>query len=254
MVILAVSIVLFVVIYKKRILQQQNEIQKAKYSHQKELFEATIQVEEKERERIAKNIHDDLGALLNVIRLNNISAIKNVNNVDKVLKSLDDNKKLLNSTSEIIRSISRQLGPPTLLKLGYIEGISELCTHINNTGAFKVNFKVENNITSRFHQKIEVQLYRITQEIINNIIKHANASLINIELCMHNRALNLSITHNGYGINSTTIETLLQSSKGIGLKNIQSRVQAINGSIQYFTIGLNDSKIIIDIPLDDEKN
>lgn len=253
MVILAVSIILFVIIYKKRILEQQNDIQQAKYNHQKELLEATIQVEEKERERIAKNIHDDLGALLNIMRLNNINAIKKINNVAVVLKSLNENKKLLDSTSEIIRSISKQLAPPTLLKFGYIEGISELCKHINNTDNLKVGFTV-NNIVSRFNQKIEIQLYRITQEIINNIIKHADASSINVILSLKKDNLNLLITHNGKGINSKTIEKLLYSSKGLGLKNIQSRVQAINGVVQYFTIGLNDSKIIIDIPINDEKN
>ena len=93
MFILASFIILFVVIYKKRVLQQRNEIQESKYNHQKELIEATIQVEEKERERIAKNIHDDLGALLNVIRLNNIKAVKKVNESAVVLKALEDNKK-----------------------------------------------------------------------------------------------------------------------------------------------------------------
>jgi len=253
MAILAVSIILFVIVYKKRILQQQNKIQQIEYNHQKTLLEATIQVEETERERIAKNIHDDLGALLNVMRLNNINAIKKIHNTDSVLKSLEDNKILLDSTSEIIRAISKQLTPPILLKLGYVESISELCNHINNTGVLKIDFSIE-NIQSRFPKKIEIQLYRITQEIINNILKHAGASLMKILLSSHQGVLNLLITHNGKGINSLTIEKLLRSSKGLGLKNIQSRIQAINGSIQYFTIGLDDSQIIINIPLDEEKN
>lgn len=254
MVILATFIILFVVIYKKRFLQQQNEIQEAKYIYQRELLEATIQVEEKERERIAKNIHDDLGTLLNVMRLNNISAIKKIHDETALLKVLEDNKNLLNSTSEIVRNISKQLAPPILLKLGYSEGISELCSHINNTEELSVYFTSE-NITSRFNHKIEIQLYRVTQEIINNIIKHAKASSINIHLVLQNEVLNLSITHNGKGISSSTIEGLLQSPKGLGLKNIQSRVQAINGTVQYFTVGINNSKITIDIPLlNNEKN
>jgi len=253
MIILAVFIVLFVVIYQKRILQQQNKIQQTEYDHQKELFNATIQVEENERERIAKNIHDDLGTLLSVIRLNNINAIKKASDPEAVLKSLEDNKELLNSTSEVVRSISKQLAPPTLLKLGYIEAISELCKHINNTDALTISFSFE-DVPTRFDSKIEVQLYRITQEVVNNIIKHAEASDIDIDLSMLDAVLNLSITHNGEGINSAAIEKLLRSAKGLGLKSIQSRVQAINGSIQYLTIGLNDSKIMIHIPLKNEEN
>jgi signal transduction histidine kinase len=198
MFILAISIILFVVIYNKRVLQQQHQIQAEKYKHQKELIEATIQVEENERQSIAKNIHDDLGALLNVMRLNNMKAIKKVEDRTIVLKSLEDNKNLLRSTMDIVRSVAKQLAPPTLIRLGYVEGINELTRQINNTEAIKVAFE-SHYIVSRFPQKIEVQLYRITNELINNILKHAAAAVIQISLIQTENDLILTISHDGKG-------------------------------------------------------
>jgi signal transduction histidine kinase len=248
MLILAISIILFIVLYNKRVLLQKHQIQAAKFNHQKELIEATIQVEENEREKISKNIHDDLGALLNVIRLNNMKAIKNANKPEVVVQSLEDNKSLLNSTSEIVRSVAKQLAPPTLLKLGYVEGIKELCKQVNNTGAIKVEFKGD-KIAVRFQQRVEVQLYRVTQEVVNNILKHAKASSITIELKLLENMLTLTVSHDGLGISADTIKKLMRTSKGLGLKSIQTRIQTIKGSIQYFSIGTNDSKIIIHIPV-----
>jgi signal transduction histidine kinase len=253
MLILAISIILVIVLYNKRVLQQKHQIQETKFKHQKELIEATIQVEENEREKIAKNIHDDLGALLNVIRLNNVNAIKKVTDSTVVLKSLENNKELLNSTSEIIRSVARQLAPPTLIKLGYVEGVRELCKHVNNTEVVSMNFEPK-GITNRFEQKIEVQLYRVTQEVVNNILKHADSSLIELNLSLVDRVLILTITHNGKGIDKTEIDDLMNESKGLGLKSIQTRIHAINGEIEYLTNTQNDSKVTIHIPISDEKN
>ena len=253
MFILAISIVLFIVTYNKRVLQQQHQIQEEKYRHQKELIEATIRVEEREREKIAKNIHDDLGALLNVMRLNNISAIKKIEDKTSVLKTLENNKELLNSTSEIVRSVAKQLAPPTLLKLGYVEGIKELARQLNNTESLKVAVDFR-NITTRLDQKIEVQLYRITSEVVNNILKHASASAVQIDLTQVEGAFILTIAHNGIGISSEKVEKLTKKEGGLGLKSIQTRVQSINASIQYLISEAAYSKIMLYIPLTDEKN
>jgi signal transduction histidine kinase len=93
-----------------------------------------------------------------------------------------------------------------------------------------------------------LQLYRIIQEVINNIIKHSEATHVSISARSDAQELIIDITHDGIGISSEMIAQLTQTEKGIGLKSIQSRVQLIHASIQYFTIGPKQAGISIAVP------
>jgi len=248
MILLALIIIFIVVVYKKRVLLQQNEIQKMQTDYQKQLLSATIRVQEREREEIAKNIHDDLGAVLSVLRLNTIKGLKNVDNHEVIENTSKQNQQLLNDASEILKSISRQLAPPALMKLGYIRGIEELCKIIRNTGEIKIDFNYDND-ESRFPHEIDVQLYRITNELINNTIRHSKANIIQLHLRKENNLLHFQLQHNGVGIGANEIERLLRSDEGLGIKSIHSRVQMINGEIKYSYEKNKDALISITVPL-----
>ncbi|MBC7865707.1 MAG: hypothetical protein IAF38_22220 [Bacteroidia bacterium] len=252
MIILALSIIVFVFLYQKKVLAQQNLAREAENKHQRELLEATIQVEEKERERIAKNIHDDVGTMLNVIKLNLTKISRNSNDGQLVNELMKDNLKLLEESIQGIRGIARDLAPPTLRKLGYAKGINELCRHINNSGKIAVEF-VNEGEGLKLPTATELQLYRITQEVITNIVKHTRASKIKLHLAGNQKNVSLLIAHDGEGITSEKIYRLTEEHRGIGLKSIQSRAQMIKASIQYFTVGQSEARITIEIPLHEEK-
>ncbi len=250
MLILAFSIILFVVLYQKKILAQQNTIQASENKHQKELLNATLEVAEIEREKIAKNIHDDIGTILNVIKLNFSKMSRNPD--DKMLSEqlIKESMNLLDDSIQNIRGIAKDLMPPTLIKLGFEKGISELFRQINASGAIEISHEF-NFADIRLPAKTELQLYRIMQEVINNIIKHSQAQQVNISARSDMHGVHINISHNGNGLSSEMIELIPEAQRGIGLKSIQSRVQLINASIQYYTIGPGQSGIAIEVPFHD---
>lgn len=247
MLILAFAIILFVVLYQKKILAQQNIIQVAETRHQKDMLNATLEVAEIEREKIAKNIHDDIGTILNVIKLNFSKMSRNPGDKELTEQLIKESMSLLDDSIQNIRGIAKDLMPPTLIKLGFEKGISELCRQINASGMIVINCEFNFGET-RLPSKTELQLYRIMQEVINNIIKHSEAAQVTISTRSDANALYINIMHDGKGLSSEMIAQLPEAEKGIGLKSIESRVQLINASLQYFTIGPQQAGISIEVP------
>ena len=231
--------------HQKRMLAKQNEMQLEKLLHQQQLYDAVNQVTEMEREKIAKNVHDDLGAMLQTIEKYNNKIRRNLDSKEIIQEVLKNSSEVLEESFESIRSIALDLMPSTLTRLGYPSAISQICRHLNATEAVKINFDLD-KLNFRLPPTTEFQLFRITKEVLNNIIKHSNATEINIEM---EKKVNVTITvsHNGEGITSEKINQILKTNKGLGLKSIQSRIQFINATIMYSVIN-NESKIIITLP------
>ncbi len=247
MIILVVSIVLFVLMYQKKVLAQKNEIQLAENRHQRELLDATLEVAEQEREKIAKNLHDDVGSMLNVIKLHLTKLARNPNEKELSGEIVKESMGMVDETIQTVRGISQDLMPPTLVKLGLEKGVLELCKQINATGKVKIDFA--NATTSqRLASKVELQLYRVIREVINNILKHSSASEITLTLCSSVDFITVKVTHNGIGISDEMVKELTQSKGGIGLKSIQSRIQLIKGSIHYYYREKNSAEIVIQAP------
>ncbi|HET6990710.1 MAG TPA: ATP-binding protein, partial [Bacteroidia bacterium] len=145
------------------------------------------------------------------------------------------------------------LMPPTLIKLGFEKGVLELFRQINAAGEIKIQHACEFNEV-RLPAKTELHLFRIMQEIINNIIKHSNAKQVNVSCKVDSNEIMVSVSHDGAGLSSEEVSQLTDKEHGIGLKSIQSRAQLIGASIQYLIFGDGNAKILIEIPLHNEKN
>jgi signal transduction histidine kinase len=244
---LVVSIMMFVFLYQRKVLAQQNEIHAAENRHQKELLNASMEVAEQEREKIAKNIHDDVGTSLNVIRLQLTKLSRNSSDAAKSEDLLKESLSMVDESIQTVRGIAHDLMPPTLVKLGFDKGIMELCRQINASGQLKVTAAVETN-DKRLPARVELQLYRAVREVINNILKHSKASTLDVMVRTTDASLTVRIHHNGIGLSNEAATQLAQSEKGVGLKSIQSRVQLVNGTIQYLNKGQTDSEVIIEVP------
>lgn len=252
MVILAVSVILFVVLYQKKILTQKSEIQQTVNRHQRELLEATITVAEKEREKIAKNIHDDIGTRLNVIKLHLAKISRNPADQRISENLIGESTALLNESIQTIRGIAQDLMPPALVKLGFEKGINEFCRQINASNELKIALTADLK-GIRLPAQVELQLYRIVQELINNILKHAGAKNVAMAIRAEVSEIVVSIHHDGKGITTEAATKLAESEQGTGLKSIQSRVQLIGASIQYLALGNERSEISIEVPCSYEK-
>jgi len=193
-------------------------------SNQKLLrFKEVMEAEEKERERIAKELHDGIGHLLSNAKLN-ISAIgepaaENQTIIDNVMNMIDE------ALAET-RHISHNLMPAALSELGLNAALKQLARKINDSGKVSVQLQGHDELPE-LPQSKAVALYRIVQETLNNMIKHANASLIGIHFTSNGPLIIMQIADNGKGFE---VEKALNTD-GLGWKNIYSRVDLLNGHI-----------------------
>lgn len=241
-------IVLMVLLYQKKNLAHKNEAAARDTEHQKKLLDASLEIAEQERIKIAANIHDDVGMLLNVLKLNLRRIQRSPENREQVEEILGNSFGLIDNSLDIIRTISNDLMPPTLINLGFVKGMKELCRQINLAGAVEVGFvSEEENI--EMDKKTELQVYRLVKELLNNTLKHARPGLIEIAIEVKENKLIVSIFHNGMGIRTEQIKKLAETSTGLGLKSILTRSQLINASLEFMILENRNSLVVLETPL-----
>ncbi|MFT5822976.1 MAG: two-component system NarL family sensor kinase [Crocinitomix sp.] len=207
---LVTSIIILVRINYEKILERSKEEAETQIKHQRELLETNIQIQEKERDRIAADLHDSLIGKLTVIRL------KSQMQVDK-----DEIDEMMGETISEARRITHDLSPPLIEHTSICEILKELID------PWKATYKITNRIDIRadfdLSPRTKIQLTRIFQEVLTNITKHAEATEITFQIRQTERLLALKLSDNGKGIDVDKMK------HGLGLKSIESRVQYING-------------------------
>lgn len=238
LIIVLIIIISFILLaYKsfiQRIIQEKDLQFQAEIEHQKELTLENIKGQEDERKRIAISVHDDIGNRLNILSLwlNNLEP-ENQEASKKVITS--QITELIDST----RNISHSLYPVNLEKLGLVLYLQELVTSLSN------NLNLILNIDSKYEKKdifTEVQIYRVIQEFTTNVLKHSNANEVIVYIRKHKKNLTIILSDNGESFDYQ------KASKGMGLKNIESRIVSVKGFYKWKNrIGFG-SRLIINIP------
>jgi signal transduction histidine kinase len=234
---------IFLIVFFTLLISRNNIKKKAemelKLSEQQALrFKEVIEAEEKERKRIAQELHDGLGQLLSSAKLNVSSLEDDIEKEDEEIYNNAIN--LIDEAVHEVRSISHNLMPASLMRYGLIKAIEEQIRKINLTNKVEINF-VSNTINNRINESKEIALYRIVQEVLNNMLKHSQASIINVTLNQNQNEGKLIITDNGKGFDTKQIE----QSKGIGWKNIYSRCSIIDAKINVHSEKNKGTKIEI---------
>jgi signal transduction histidine kinase len=205
------------------------------------IIRTIIDTQEKERLRLAKDIHDSLGQQLSAIKFYISTSAELSNDAEQKAILTKSNEALTRAIAEM-RSICFNLMPETLEEFGLIEAIKELCTQIQH--AKKINFRVI--VATEFpkiRKEIEIDLYRIIQEFVNNAMKHGRATSIIIKFRCTSTQIKIALADNGKGFD---IDTL--TSKGMGLQNIESRTKSHNGVISIKSEPGRGTKLAIAIP------
>lgn len=204
---------------------------------QKQIAQAAVNAQEKERADIGKDLHDNISQMLTSTKLF-LDILKN-KAPDELL---DRSLKNINTIISEIRNISRSLVPSSIEDLGLIASMSDLTDNIRATNIIDVEFYPDQDVEHLMNANYKLTLYRIVQEQINNIVKHSSASSVLIELFAEEKSIHLVITDDGQGFDINTVK------KGQGLKNMQSRAELLNGHIQIITEPGKGCKLKVNIP------
>jgi len=214
--------------------------QRSRLGKQNAVFEAMAQTEIKEQTRIARDLHDSIGAMLAATQ-NQLSGLVPENkNQEKQLKKAQE---LIAKTSDETRGIAHNMMPEELTKFGLINALESLLQSISISGEMKTEF-VHFGMEKRLNPLKELHLYRIVQELFQNIQKHAKATKSSLQLTRHQNELNLIAEDNGIGFLTTK-----DKNDGLGMQNIQSRIDFLNGDLKIDALSGRGTSIVINIPL-----
>lgn len=226
------AVVLFLLLagglfFSRNRIKQKAELADAIAREQKIRFKAVIDAQEQERKRVAQDLHDGLGQLLSTARLN-VSALEDSldptdSESDKIwLNALS----LIDESVQEVRNVSHNMMPSALIRLGLVAALREQVAKINRAGKIAVKLEIA-GMETRLDEAVEITLYRVVQEVMNNAIKHSNAKEIVVSINRANGKLEVGIKDDGVGLDLQ----LIKRSTGIGWQNIYSRVELINGII-----------------------
>lgn len=232
-------------LYNSYRLKQKNKYQQQLNRQQNELFNAIVTTQDQERKRIAQDIHDSLGSVLSAakLKLSSLEESKKVLSPDQ-LEKYQTSLGLLDEASAELRNISHNIMPATLSKLGLEAALQNLINKIAAHSNMQVNFTAH-GFEGRIEETTEMSIYRIILELINNIVKHAAAKKITIQLIKYPAYINLMIEDDGQGFD---YQKTLEEKKGIGLGNIASRVEYLNGTLEVDSVTGKGTTVIIEIP------
>jgi signal transduction histidine kinase len=230
---------------EKKILSQKILISKEKLNNlikDEELrsISAMVEGQEKERQRIANDLHDDLGSLMANIKIH-FSNFKNKDS-DHLYQRTSD---LIEEAYQKIRQIAHAKNSGLLAKQGLFEAIKKHAKSVSASKEIKIQV-IENGLSDRLENSIELTIFRVVQELMTNTIKHAKATELDIHLNQHDSTLNIVVEDNGIGFNNAKSG---KEQSGMGLLSIERRINALGGSVIIESKPSNGTSVIINIPL-----
>ncbi len=246
MLVLIISFLIAVLMSQRRKWKMLGEMQKLKEGQQNQLIEGAVRSEEGERHRISELLHDEVGALLSSSRIYLVEM-----KTDQL--SQDDQqdhakvKELLDESIKKVRSTSHNLHSTILKEFGLNEAIGHFMKTVTG-GSFVSTIDLDEEYQLS-NSETDLAVYRIIQELVNNLIKHAHPYLITIKSTLGKNELKITIHHNGDGLTQERFEELRFKHDGLGLKNIQNRIILLRGAILFEVKNPGDNYIYLTIPL-----
>lgn len=218
---------------------ERKKLEQELLDQQKAISQATINTQEKERMEISKELHDNVNQVLTTTKLYLDLALTNPDLKDDMISK--SSKNIINAITEI-RKLSQSLMIPSLGDLGLIDSIGDLVENMNATKKIDASFIHDAIDENSLSENQKLTLFRIAQEALNNIVKHANATHTTIELFEAEKKIELTIKDDGEGFDPVTAK------KGAGLNNIRNRVYLLNGNLTVNTQPGKGCTLIVELP------
>jgi signal transduction histidine kinase len=188
--------------------------------------QSVMKGQEEERSRLARDLHDGVGGLLSGVKLSMSNMKGNVFLSEENAHSFENVISQLDQSIVELRRVSHNMMPEALIKYGLKEALENYCENINVSGKIKVQLQTY-GMEKRMEQSTEIIIYRMIQELLNNVIKHAEAKNVLIQLVRKEDHFNLTVEDDGKGFDTKEIET----KTGAGLANIKARAEYLNGNV-----------------------
>ncbi len=229
-------------IAKQNEILQQNKIVEMEKQHRIEVMQGAIDAEENERHKIADQLHDEAGSMLALASLNISSVIEKGKEDAQSEAKIQKAHEILSIVSSSIRDISHRLTPLVIEKYGFRKAIEDMSHAINLSQKLILETVIIGfDDDNKYPVSLLNNLYRIVQELVHNIIKHANATNARLELVEHEKHISVMVEDDGIGIGDQTLAT------GKGLNAIQSKIAYLNGEIEIMKKNDNGTLIVIEL-------
>lgn len=223
---------------------EQQKLEKTLKEHELQIIDTMLEGQERERQRIANDLHDNLGSMLATLKLNfeNLRMRKkNTDPTDDVLYERTD--ELIDEAYHKVRRLAHGKNAGVMSGDGLIPAVKKLAEKISVPGKIEMQF-IPYGFTTRLDNTLEINIFRTIQELCTNIIKHSQATEASIQLTHHEDSINIIIEDNGVGFNTATL-----SNDGMGLGAIQKKIEQLNGTFEVDSTPGKGTTIIIDIPV-----
>lgn len=223
------------------------ESSEAKINQQKIISSKIIENQENEQNRIAKEIHDGIGQMLTGLKFS-LESI-NLEDKEKSAQKIDYLKQLSLDIIKGVRTATFNLMPPELSDHGIVSSLTKLCLELSKLTGKNISFYNKSQFDQRLDSLIEINIYRLTQEAINNAIKYADSTHIVVQLSHSDSLLSIIIDDNGKGFDVQEVEKKRNSESGMGLIFMKERIQYINGRVFIHSILNEGTRITFNIPI-----
>jgi two-component system NarL family sensor kinase len=229
-------------IYNRNKLKQNARLQEEVMRQQEIATEAVIEAEENERKRIARDLHDGVGQMMSAAKMNLSLLEENIRMSDEEKTAFDKAVLLVDESCREVRSVSHNMMPNALIKSGLASAVRTFIDQIESP-ALKVQLYTE-GLNESLNKNTETVLYRVLQECVNNVIKHAKASNLDIALIKDESGINATIEDNGRGFDTSDKSKF----SGIGLDNMQKRISFLKGTIEWQSSSGAGTLVAIHVP------
>ena len=213
--------------YRNKQKLQQQRINELETENQLAATEAVLKGEEQERSRLAKDLHDGLGGMLSGIKYSLHTMKGNLIMTPDNAQAFERSMDMLDSSIQEMRRVAHNMMPEALVKFGLDTALKDFCNDINQTGALQLQYQSLNLNDQNIQQTTAITVYRVVQELVNNIIKHAAAKHAIVQLSLTGSNLQITVEDDGKGFDTSVTELV----SGIGWKNIRNRIDFLKGKI-----------------------
>ncbi len=218
-------------ILKQNEIVQQQRIQELEKERQLVAAQSILEGQEQERSRLAKDLHDGVGGLLSGVKLSLSTMKGNVFLSEESAQAVGTVIQQLDQSIAELRRVSHNMMPEALINFGLKEALENYCENLNLSGEIKVQLQAY-GMEERMKQEKEIILYRIVQELLNNILKHAGARNVLIQLIREEDCFTLTVEDDGKGFNIQEAE----KKGGAGIANVKARVVYLEGTVDFQSV------------------